>query len=103
MGDASEIGINAAWVIPALSASAFFLIVVSNRLWGLAFRRSDVASIVSPALSIAALAAGFALFWVVLIDLLASGPGTFSITWMSVGDTDIRWGVWVDELSVVVL
>ena len=103
MGDASEIGINAAWVIPALSASAFFLIVVSNRLWGLAFRRSDIASIVSPALSIAALAAGFALFWVVLVDLLASGPGTFSITWMSVGDTNIRWGVWVDELSVVML
>ena len=103
MGDANDIGINAAWVIPALSASAFFLIVVSNRLLGIAFRRPDIVSIVSPALSIAAMASGFALFWVVLIDLLASGPGTFSISWISVGDTDIRWGVWVDELSVVML
>ena len=95
-----------AWVIPALSALAFFLIVVVNRVVGFAFpgdRRPSYLTALSPAISIGAILAGFVLFWVVLVDLLQSGGGSFSINWLTVGVTNITWGVQVDRLSVVML
>ena len=103
MGELGHIGTTAAWVIPSLSAAAFVLIVVVNRLAGALLPGSRAAAAAAPALSIAAVTAGFALFWVVLIELLNGGPGSISISWMSIGDTDIRWGVLVDDLSVVML
>ena len=103
MDGANAIGTNAAWVIPALSAAAFVLIVVSTRAVGALAPGWRGRSALAPALSIAAMAAGFALFWVVLIDLLGSGPASFSIGWLSAGATEIGWGVIVDRLSVVML
>jgi NADH-quinone oxidoreductase subunit L len=103
MGEANAIGINAAWVIPALSASAFFLIIVLNRVLGYVFPGSRVPSFVAPVISIGAMLAGFVLFWVVLVDLLQNGPGTFSIAWLTVGETEIQWGVLIDKLSVVMI
>ena len=105
MEEANSIGVNAAWLIPALSASAFFLIIVANRVLGVALPGAAPrgASFLSPALSIAAILGGFVLFWVVLIDLLQNGEGSFSINWLTVGATEIGWGVLVDKLSVVML
>ena len=84
-----------AWVIPALSASAFFLIVLFGR-----FLPQKGAFI-----SILAILAGFVLFWFVLGDLLSSGLdfGVFSLNWLTIGSTSITWGVLVDRLSVVML
>ena len=89
-----SIGIEWAWVIPALSACAFVLVVVLGR-----FLPGQGAFI-----SIAAIFLGFLLFWWVLHDLLGNGPGSFSITWLPIGDPPIAtWGVVVDRLSVIML
>ncbi len=87
------IGMDWAWLIPALSACAFFIIVIFGR-----FLPGQGAFI-----AIAAIFTGFILFWSVLLDLLSSGPASFSINWMTVGDTLITWGVAVDRLSVTML
>ena len=87
------VGIEWAWVIPALSACAFFLIVLLGRF--LPGRGAFI--------SIAAILLGFVLFWFVLVDLLESGPDSMAINWLPVGDTRITWGVLVDRLSVTML
>ena len=91
LGD--SIGVDWAWVIPALSASAFVLVVAFGR-----FLPSQGAFI-----SIAAIFLGFLLFWWVLHDLLVSGASSFSLDWLTVGDTTIRWGVFIDPLAVTML
>ena len=88
-----SIGMEWAWVIPALSASAFFLVVIVGRI--LPGRGAF--------LSIVAILLGFLLFWYMLRDLLATGPASFSIDWLTVGNTRITWGVAVDRLSVTML
>ena len=103
MDGANAIGTNAAWVIPALSAAAFALIVVSTRLVGAVRPGWRAGAALAPAISIAAIGAGFVLFWVVLADLLGSGQAAFSIGWLSVAGTEIGWGVIVDRLSVLML
>ena len=90
---ADSIGTNWAWVIPALSASAFFIVAIVGR-----FLPGKGAFV-----SIAAIALGFVLFWFVFADLLSSGDAFFSISWLSIGETDITWGVTVDRLSVTML
>ena len=92
---ADTIGMEWAWLIPAVSVSAFFLVVILGRL-----TPKQGAFI-----SIAAIAVGFVLFWYVLRDLLGSGveSESFSIGWLTVGDTEIRWGIIVDRLSVIML
>ncbi len=87
------IGTNWAWVIPALSAGAFFIV--------LPFRR--YLPVQGAPLSIAAILLGFVLFWFVLADLLASGTADLSIRWLSVGDTTLTWGTTVDQISVTML
>ena len=87
------IGIEWAWVIPALSASAFVVVALSGR-W-LPMRGAFV--------SVAAILLGFVLFWFVLADLLANGGGTFSAGWLVLGDVSITWGVIVDRLSVTMI
>ena len=87
------IGTNWAWVIPALSAGAFFIVFP--------FRRH--LPIQGAPISIVAILLGFVLFWFVLADLLASGAAEFSIRWLSVGDTTLTWGTTVDQISVTML
>ena len=88
-----SIGTNWAWVIPALSAGAFFVVFPFRRRLPLQ----------GAPLSIAAILVGFALFWFVLADLLTSGSANFSIRWLSVGETTLTWGVTVDRISVTML
>ena len=90
---ADTIGTNWAWVIPALSASAFFIVAIVGR-----FLPGKGAFV-----SIAAIALGFVLFWFVFADLLSNGDAFFSINWLSIGETNITWGVTVDRLSVTML
>ncbi|MAF52550.1 MAG: NADH-quinone oxidoreductase subunit L [Chloroflexi bacterium] len=90
---ADTIGTDWAWVIPALCASAFFLIFP--------FRRYLPGQ--GAFLSLLAILGGFVLFWFVLGDLLTDGRGQFEITWLIVGDTTLSWGVVVDKLSVTML
>ncbi len=87
------IGTDLAWVIPALSAGAFFIIFPFRR-----FLPRQGAYV-----SILAILLGFALFWFVLYDLLASGPDSFGIRWLSIGETALTWGVAVDRISVTML
>ena len=87
------IGMDWAWVIPALSASAFFLIVIFGR-----FLPQKGAFI-----SIVAIFLGFILFWYVLLDLLDAGAASFSLNWLTIGDTSLTWGVAVDRLAVTML
>ena len=87
------VGVDWAWVIPALSASAFFLTVMFGR-----FLPARGAMI-----PVVAILLGFLLFWYVLVDLLANGPASFSVNWITLGDTRITWGVMVDRLSVTML
>ena len=88
-----NIGIEWAWAVPALSASAFVVVALFGR-W-LPMRGAFV--------SVAAVLLGFVLFWFVLADLLANGGGTFSADWLVLGDVSITWGVIVDRLSVTMI
>ena len=87
------IGTNWAWLIPALSAGAFFIVFP--------FRR--YLPVQGAIISIGAILLGFILFWFVLADLLASGAANLSITWLRVGDTTLTWGTTVDQISVTML
>ena len=82
-----------AWVIPALSVSAFFITATVGRF----LPRQGVY------VPIAAIALGFVIFWYVLADLAANGARTFAIDWIVLGNTTIAWGVIVDRLSVSML
>ena len=84
-----------AWLIPALNAAAFVIVAFGGR-W-LPTRGAFV--------SVLAMAAGFALFWYVLADLLGSGAAhsAYSVTWLTAGSTTISWGVFIDRLAVVML
>ena len=84
-----------AWLIPALNAAAFVIVAFGGR-W-LPTRGAFV--------SVLAMAAGFALFWYVLADLLGSGAAhsAYSVAWLTAGSTTISWGVFIDRLTVVML
>ncbi|MBM3944209.1 MAG: NADH-quinone oxidoreductase subunit L, partial [SAR202 cluster bacterium] len=97
------IGIDSAWVIPALGAVAFFAIVLFLRLFAPNSPIGKRVSSLSAATSILAIALGFVLFWFVLADFLENGAESLSIHWLSVGDTRLEWGVLVDNLSIVML
>ena len=86
-------GTEWAWLIPALSAAAFF-IVLPFRRW-LPLRGAPI--------SIASIAIGFALFWFALAGLLSDGAANYGVEWLRVGDTSIGWGVTVDAISVTML
>lgn len=87
------IGMEWAWLIPALSAISFFVVAIFGRY--LPGKGSFI--------SVLAIFAGFVLFWFVLSDLLSSGDRNFSIDWVVVGDTHIAWGMAIDRLSVVMI
>ena len=82
-----------AWVIPALSVSAFFITAVLGRY----LPRQGIY------VPIAAIALGFVLFWFVLADLVANGAREVAVDWIVLGDTRISWGITVDRLSVTML
>ena len=90
-----------AWLIPSLSFIAFFLIVLFGR-----FLPGQGAF-----LAILAIAAGFAMFWVVLGGFLgAECPAscgqktcTFSREWFTAGGVVLSWGIIIDPLTVVML
>ena len=84
---------NWVWIIPALSAGAFFVVFPFRRRLPLA----------GAPVSIAAIFAGFALFWAALAGFLAEGESAASVRWLSIGDTVIRWGAAVDSISVTML
>ncbi|MCX8214022.1 MAG: hypothetical protein OTJ97_05870 [SAR202 cluster bacterium] len=88
-----SIGTDWAWVIPALSASAFLVVVLFGR-----YLPGQGAFV-----SVTAVLIGFVLFGFVLVDLLENGSSVFSFDWLVVGATSITWGVIVDPLSVTML
>ncbi|MCY4528209.1 MAG: proton-conducting transporter membrane subunit [Chloroflexi bacterium] len=82
-----------AWVIPALSVSAFFVTATFGR-----FLPRQGAYI-----PIAAIGVGFVVFWFVLADLVANGAREIAVNWIVLGDMRISWGIVVDRLSVTML
>lgn len=90
-----------AWLIPALSFGAFFLIVLFGKF--LPGKGSFLA--------ILAIAGGFGIFWVVLAGFLdascadAFGQKTclFSREWFTAGDVVLNWGMIIDPLAVMML
>ena len=90
-----------AWLIPAFSFSAFFLIIVFGRF--LPGKGSFIA--------VLAIAAGFATYWVVLAGYLDAdcpvkfGQATclFKREWFTAGDVVLNWGLIIDPLAVVML
>jgi len=88
-------GSNAAWLIPALSVLAFPITLFLGRF--LPGKGSFI--------PIAAIAAGFILFWFVLSDFLSGGsvPLHVDIEWINIGFWKITWGFLVDRISVVML
>ena len=90
-----------AWLIPALSFVAFFVIVLFGRF--LPGKGSFIA--------ILAIAGGFALFWVVLAGFLDAdcpdkfGQETclFNWEWFTAGDAVFNWGLIIDPLAVMML
>ena len=88
-------GSNAAWLIPALSILAFPVTIFLGRF--LPGKGSFI--------SIAAIAAGFILFWFVLSDFLSGGsvPLHVDIDWINIGFWKFTWGFLVDRISVVML
>ena len=87
------LGAESAWFIPAISASAFLIILVFGRFL------PDRGAIIS----IFAIVLGLVLFWPILTDVIDTGASAAKITWFSVGDTIISIGITVDLLSVTML
>ena len=90
---AGPLGTEWAWLAPVVCLGAFFVLSLFNRY--LPGRGSF--------LSVAAIGFGFVLFWFVLRDLLVNESGVFSRTWFDVGDTDLKLGMIVDPLSVLMM
>ena len=90
-----------AWLIPSFSFVAFFLIVIFGR-----FLPGQGAFV-----AILAIAAGFAMFWVVLGGFLGmecpesfgQKTCTFNREWFTAGIVVFSWGIIVDPLAVVML
>ena len=103
MDSNNTIGLHAAWIIPLLSAIAFLIIVISMRLVGFFFSDRNKLVMLAPIVSITAILTGFILFWLVLLDVLNFGGGSISMNWLIVGLTEIRWGIYVDKISVAMI
>ena len=103
MDSSNTIGLHAAWIIPLLSAIAFLIIVFSMRIVGFFYSDRKKLAMLAPIFSITAILTGFILFWLVLLDVLNFGGGSISMNWLVVGLTEIRWGIFVDKISVAML
>ena len=84
-----------AWLIPVFGFGAFGVIALAGN--GLPERGRY--------LSILAIAAGFALFWFVLLDFIGSGAGfyRFGVDWFETGGVTVAWGIIIDPLTVTML
>ena len=90
-----------AWLIPSFSFVAFFLVILFGR-----FLPGQGAFV-----AILAIAAGFAMFWVVLGGFLGmecpenfgQKTCTFSREWFTAGSVELSWGIIVDPLTIVML
>ena len=91
----ASIGVDWAWTIPALSASAFVLTILFGRFLP---RQGALIPVI-------AIFLGFVLFWYVLRDLLANGPASFTVNWLTIDEPrlTITWGIMVDRISVTML
>lgn len=87
------LGIEWAWLAPAVCIGAFLAISLFGRY--LPGRGSFLA--------IGAIGFGFILFWFVLRDLLVSSPGEFRRTWFAVGDDTFVLGMTIDQLAVLMM
>ena len=86
-------GIEWAWLPPALSAGAFAgILLVGGRL-----------PLKGAPLAVAAIAAGFALFWFFAADLVTGGAGSFERLWFEAGDIGVSLGMTIDELAIVMI
>ncbi|MCH8814104.1 MAG: NADH-quinone oxidoreductase subunit L [Chloroflexi bacterium] len=92
-------GMEQAWLIPALPAAAFVVITLVGKYLP---RKGDW-------VAIGAIAASFVLFFFVLADLLdvVDEPGFTggekSWEWVSFGDFEIRLGFFTDQITIVML
>ena len=84
-----------AWLIPVFGFAAFGVIALAGN--ALPWRGRY--------LSIAAIAAGFALFWFVLLDYFERGGGfhRFGVDWFETGGVAVAWGIIIDPLTVTML
>lgn len=87
------LGIEWAWLAPAACLCAFTLLVVFRSILPRA----------GAYISILAIAGGFVLFWFFLVDFLENGEFAKSVSWFSVGDAELRWGMVVDSLTIVMI
>ena len=84
-----------AWLIPVFGFAAFGVIALGGN--ALPWRGRY--------LSILAIAAGFALFWFVLLDFIERGGGfhRFGVDWFETGGVTVAWGIIIDPLTVTML
>ena len=92
-----------AWLIPAISFIAFFVILIFGKF--LPGKGSFIA--------ILAIASGFTLFWVVLAGFLEANCDVslftgqesciFNREWFTAGTVELKWGVLIDPLTVMML
>ena len=86
-------GMEWAWLLPALCAAAFLPIaLVGRRLPGQ-----------GTLLAVLAIGAGFALFWFITMDFLRDGPKSFEIDWFDAGEISLKLGMTIDQLTIVML
>jgi NADH-quinone oxidoreductase subunit L len=82
-----------AWLLPALSAGAFVLIITFGK------RLPTGGALLAPIASIL----GFSIFVFVLLDLLDQGSRTFHVNWLQAGSANLTLGMTLDPLSVTML
>src|SRR3990172_12725799 len=87
------IGTEIAWLLPALCITAFIIVT----LWGKYLPGKG------SILAILAIGAGFVLFWFILRGLLFQGPTAPNFTWFEVDSYQIKLGMVIDPLSVLML
>src|SRR3989304_4667526 len=92
-------GMEQAWLIPAIPAAAFVVLLLVGKYLP---RRGDW-------VAIGAIAASFVIFFPVLVDLLDKvdqdgfAGGRKSWEWISFADFHIRLGFFVDQIAIVML
>ncbi len=84
-----------AWILAAIPAAAFLFMAVAGR--GLP-RQGDY-------LGVLAIGASFVLFFFVLQDFLSGGsvPVVQDIPWTQIGDFELRMGIFVDQITIVMI
>lgn len=86
-------GIEWAWLLPALCGGAFASILFLGRYTPL--RGAPIA--------IASIATCFALFWFFMSDVVTDGGRSFERFWFEAGDISISLGMTIDELALVMI